>query len=104
MKYFKEILAFITCVFLVQGAYAQNNAASKPIVFSGTADTAYNGTMLILYNKITGDHDSVAVKDGKFELTLQFKEPTRYMFYSKYEAKKKGGYSPFGIIVTHPGT
>lgn len=105
MKYYQKILAFLTCLSLAQGAYAQRTAtANAAIIFSGTTDTAYNGTMLILYNKITGDHDSVAVKNGKFELTLQFKEPTRYMFYSKYEVKKKGGYSPFGVVVSHPGT
>lgn len=104
MKYYKYIAALVACIFLVQNTFAQNTTSAKAVLFSGTTDTAYNGTMLVLYNKITGDHDSVLVKNGKFELAVPFKEPTRYLFYSKYELKKKGGYSPFGVIVTQPGT
>jgi len=84
-------------------ASAQVPERIQHIVFKGTADTSYNGATLILYNKITGDHDSVAIANGRFEISVPFKEPSRYMFYSKYEVKKKGGYAPFGIIVTKPG-
>jgi len=73
------------------------------VVFKGTVDTAYNGEQLVIYNHVTGDHDSVTVKNGMFELSVNYKEPTRYMFYSKYEAKKKGGYAPYGILIAKPG-
>ncbi len=104
MKYYQQIAALLACIIMVQNASAQNASSVKLVVFSGTTDTVYNGTTLVLYNKITDDHDSVVVKNGKFQLAVQFREPTRYLFYSKYELKKKGGYSPFGIIVTQPGT
>lgn len=100
MKTKKIILA--SALTLCAGSiFAQTN---NTIVFSGKTDTAYNGKMVILYNKITGDHDSTLVANGRFEITVPYKEPSRYMFYSRYEVKKKGGYAPFGIIVTKSGT
>jgi peroxiredoxin len=57
---------------------------------------------VVIYNRLTDTHDSAAVKNGRFVITVPFREASRYMFYSKYEAKKKGGYSPFGILVTEP--
>ena len=94
------ILAFLT---ITSSVFAQIGADKQHVVFKGTTDTAYNGKVLILYNKITGDHDSATVSNGRFEITVPYKEPTRYMFYSKYELKKKGGYAPYGIIITKPG-
>lgn len=75
----------------------------KVIVFSGTADKQYEGNKIVLYNHATNDHDSAFIKDGRFTITVPFKGPSRYMFYSEFEMKKKGGYSPFGILVTEPG-
>ncbi|WCT13413.1 TlpA disulfide reductase family protein [Mucilaginibacter jinjuensis] len=100
MKAKNLILASVATLF-AGSVFAQT---SSSIVFSGKTDTAYNGKMVILYNKITGDHDSTLVANGRFEMTVPYKEPSRYMFYSKYEVRKKGGYAPFGIIVTKPGT
>jgi peroxiredoxin len=59
--------------------------------------------MIVLYNNSTKDMDSAVVQNGRFEFSVAYKEPSRYMFYSKYEAKKKGGYAPWGILVTKPG-
>jgi len=84
-------------------AFAQAPSDNQRVIFKGTADTTYNGAMLILYNKITGDHDSVAIANGRFQIAVPYKEPSRYMFYSEYELKHKGGYSPYGIIITGPG-
>lgn len=77
---------------------------SPKLHFIGTTDTLYNGKEVVLYNKATGDHDSALVKDGKFSFSLTYKGPGRYMFYSKLELQQKGGYGPFGIVVTGPGT
>lgn len=98
IKNFILLLAFIT---LTAGSLF---AQTSRIVFQGATDTAYNGQVVILYNKITGDHDSATVANGRFEISVPYKEPSRYMFYSKYELKKKKGYAPYGIIVTKPGT
>jgi peroxiredoxin len=98
MKKMPGIVGTAMLLLLALTGYSQQS-----IVFKGTADTIYNGKMVILYNKITGDHDSTLVVNGRFEITVPYKEPSRYMFYSKYELKKKGGYAPFGIIVTKPG-
>jgi hypothetical protein len=76
--------------------FAQNAPVKQFITFKGTADTAYNGKQLVLYNKSTQDHDSVTVVNGQYEISVAYKEPSRYMFYSKYELKQKGGYAPFG--------
>jgi peroxiredoxin len=84
--------------------FAQGKAEQPSVRFQGSADTVYNGKMIILYNRATGDHDSATVVNGKFQLTVPYKEPSRYMFYSKYEAKKKGGYAPYGILISKPGT
>ncbi len=78
--------------------------SSPALLFIGTTDTLYNGKEVVLYNKATGDHDSARVKDGKFSFSLVYKGPGRYMFYSKLELKQKGGYAPFGVLVTAPGT
>ena len=77
---------------------------AQEVKFSGTADKKYDGNKIILYNRATGDHDSAVLQDGKFLITVPFKEPTRYFFYSEFEMKKNGGYSPYGILVTEPGT
>lgn len=75
----------------------------KEVVFAGRADKKYDGDKVVLYNRVTNDHDSAYVRDGQFTFSVPFKGPTRYMFYSEFEMKSKGGYSPFGILVTEPG-
>ena len=77
---------------------------SQEIKFAGTADKKFDGNKVIIYNRSVGVHDSAYIKDGKFSFTLPFKEPTRYMFYSDFEKTTKGGYAPWGILVTAPGT
>lgn len=99
----KNIAIALLLLILAFKLSAQTTAEKQLVVFKGTTDTAYNGKQLVIYNHATGDHDSVTVVNGKFELTVTYKEPTRYMFYSKYEAKKKGGYAPYGILVAKPG-
>ncbi len=83
---------------------AQQALTPPALLFIGTTDTSYNGKTVVLYNKATGDHDSALVKDGKFSFSLAYKGPGRYMFYSKLELQQKGGYAPFGVVVTKPGT
>ena len=91
---------FLIAVLLLTGL----GSFAQEVKFSGTADKKYDGNKIVLYNRATGDHDSAVLKDGKFILTVSFKEPTRYFFYSDYERRTKGGYSPFGVLVTEPGT
>lgn len=77
---------------------------AQDVKFSGTADKKYDGNKIIIYNRAVNLHDSAVIKDGRFVFTVPFKEPTLYMFYSQLEAKTNGGYSPYGIMVTQPGT
>jgi peroxiredoxin len=77
---------------------------AQEVKFAGTADKKYDGNKVVLYNRATGDHDSATVRDGKFVLTTTFKGSSRYFFYSDYELKTKHGYTPFGIVITKPGT
>jgi len=72
------------------------------IRFTGTTDPVYNGEEVVIYNLAIGVHDSAIVQNGQFTITAPYKEPGRYMFYSKAEVKKKHGYSPWGILVTNP--
>lgn len=91
--------------YLIAGLLLTGLASyAQEVKFAGTADKKYDGNKIILYNRATGDHDSAILKDGRFVFTVSFKEPTRYMFYSALELKTKGGYSPYGILVTEPGT
>ncbi len=90
-------------MIIAGSVFAQITIDKQQVVFKGTTDTAYNGKVVVLYNKVTGDHDSAIVANGRFEISVPYKEPSRYMFYSKYELKKKGGYAPYGIIITKPG-
>jgi peroxiredoxin len=96
----KHLLIITMACAGFSGAMGQDKGT---IVFKGTADTMYNGNMIVLYNNSTKDMDSAVVQNGRFEFSVAYKEPSRYMFYSKYEAKKKGGYAPWGILVTKPG-
>jgi len=80
------------------------NSYSQEVKFAGTADKKFDGNKIVLYNRATNDHDSAVIKDGKFAFNVSFKEPTIYLFYSQHEMKTKGGYTPYGIMVTEPGT
>lgn len=101
-----KINRIIFCAFFLlinHVASAQLKSEKNVVVFKGTTDTKYNGSTLVLYNKAMGAHDSVQIANGKFEIAVPYKVPSRYMFYSKYELKKKGGYAPYGILVSEPG-
>lgn len=89
---------------LAVGLFLRLVTFAQEVRFTGTADKKYDGNKIVLYNRATEDHDSAVLQDGKFVITVKFKEPTRYMFYSDYQLKTKGGYAPFGILVTTPGT
>lgn len=82
---------------------AFSQAPADKIIFKGTADTAYNGRQIVLYNKATKDHDSATVVNGRFELIVKYKEPSVYFFYSKFELAKNHGYAPFGVLVPKAG-
>ncbi|MBD1366591.1 AhpC/TSA family protein [Mucilaginibacter sp. ZT4R22] len=56
--------------------------------------------MMVIYTRDLTD--SVKVTDGTFTLSAPYKGPAMYYFYSKYEAKRDGGYSPFSILVNSP--
>jgi peroxiredoxin len=99
----KTITHCVLFLLIANLAFAQLKEEKSVVIFKGTADTIYNGSTLVLYNKAVAIHDSVQVNHGKFEITVPYKGPTRYMFYSKFELKKKGGYSPYGILVSGPG-
>jgi hypothetical protein len=93
----KNIALFISmfCYSLI--ALAQENPAEK-IVFKGIADTMYNGSTIIMYNNPLSVIDSAKIANGGFTFTVPYEEPSRYMFYSKYEAKKKRWLRP----IWHP--
>src|SRR6185437_9571205 len=76
---------------------------AQQIKFSGTADKKFDGDKIVIYNR-TGLHDSAFIKDGQFSFVIPFKEPGTFMFYSEAEMKAKGGYGPYSILVTGPGT
>lgn len=96
---------FKKATYLVAGLLFSGLASlAQEVKFEGTADKKFDGNKIMFYNRATGDHDSAIIQDGRFTITTTFKEPTRYMFYSVYEAKTKGGYSPYGVLVTEPGT
>ena len=95
-----KTVTYLIAVLLLAGL----NSYAQKVSFEGKADKKYDGNKIVLYNRATGDHDSAFLKNGKFTITVSFKEPTRYFFYSDFERKAKGGYTPFGIIVTKPGT
>jgi thiol-disulfide isomerase/thioredoxin len=98
----KKII-FFAGVCLAAIACRAQNASDKVIIFRGTAGSQYEEDKVVLYNHVTNDHDSAYVKDGRFVITVPFKEPGRYMFYSEFELKKNHHYFPFGILVTEPG-
>jgi thiol-disulfide isomerase/thioredoxin len=100
-KTFKLMILFVALIAMNK-VNAQDSSAQM-IVFQGTADAKYNGEYVHIYNHMLNEkHDSVIVANGTFTFKQQFKEPTRYMFYSSFEIKAKHGYAPFGILVDHP--
>jgi peroxiredoxin/ribulose bisphosphate carboxylase small subunit len=76
---------------------------AQEVKFAGTADKKFDGDKIVIYNR-AGLHDSMFIKDGHFSYTLPYKEPGLYMFYSELEMKTKGGYTPYAVMVTEPGT
>jgi len=91
-KYFIAVLLFVSLA-----------SPAQDVKFTGTADKKFDGNQIVIYNRY-GLHDSAIIKDGRFVFDVPFKEPGLYMFYSQLEMKNKGGYSPYGIMVTEPGT
>lgn len=76
---------------------------AQQVEFSGTADKKFDGNKIVIYNR-NGLHDSTVIKDGRFDFKIPFKEPNVYFFYSDFERKTKGGYTPFSIMATEPRT
>jgi len=99
----KKISIYIVMLCSSLAALGQKKAG-ETIVFKGNTDTIYNGAIIVMYNRAVGVLDSAKITNGSFAFTVPYKEPSRYMFYSKYEAKKKHGYAPYGILVAKPGT
>jgi len=97
----KSSLILLFCCFLIIIAKGQIKDA---VIFKGTAAPEYNGSVIVIYNRVLGVMDSARIKDGAFEISVPYKQPSRYMFMSKYEQKKKGGYAPYGILIANPGT
>lgn len=95
---FKKVKILITVGLLVSCT-----SRAQEVKFAGTSDKKFDGNKIIIYNR-SGLHDSVVIKNGTFVFTVPFKEPELFMFYSQLEMKAKGGYSPYGILVTEPGT
>ena len=91
-KYFIAVLLFVSLA-----------SPAQDVKFTGTAHKKFDGNQIVIYNRY-GLHDSAIIKDGRFVFDVPFKEPGLYMFYSQLEMKNKGGYSPYGIMVTEPGT
>jgi peroxiredoxin len=95
---FTKIKSLIALLLFVNLA-----SSAQDVKFEGTADKKFDGNQIIIYNR-NGLHDSAIIKDGRFVFTVPFEEPGLFMFYSQLELKTKGGYSPYGILVTEPGT
>ncbi|WP_224751197.1 TlpA disulfide reductase family protein [Mucilaginibacter pankratovii] len=97
MKKISLYLILVLCSCLT--ALAQQKP-TETIIFKGRAGAVYNGSMMVIYTRDLTD--SVKVTDGTFTLSAPYKGPAMYYFYSKYEAKRDGGYSPFSILVNSP--
>lgn len=98
-----KLCKILMAIFLlsVSSSYAQEKG---DVIFEGIVDSKFDGTRIYLYNNVTGDKDTATVKDGKFQIVRPFIEPTRHMFSSEAERRKRGGYAPFGILVDRPVT
>jgi len=95
---FKKLNYFLAS-FLLLGL----SSFAQEVTFAGTADKKFDGDKIVIYNG-RGVHDSAFIKDGKFSFTVPFKDPGLFMFYSEAEMKAKGGYSPYLVMVTEPGS
>jgi peroxiredoxin len=84
-------------------AFISIHTRAQEVNFTATTDKKFDGNKIVIYNNRIGVHDSEFFKDGRLEIKVPFKEPTVYYFYSDLERTTKGGYSPFGILVTQPG-
>ena len=99
----KKISIFIVMLCSSLTAIAQKKSG-ETIVFKGSTDTAYNGSVIVVYNTVLNLEDSAKITNGSLTLTLPFKEPGRYMLYSKDELKNKSGVATLVIMVVKPGT
>jgi thiol-disulfide isomerase/thioredoxin len=48
--------------------------------------------------------DTAVITNGSFKFSLPFKKPFSPLFYDEYDAKVKGGISPFPVVIDQPGT
>jgi len=98
----KRVIIGLTLLLMSFCSFSQNSKAGS-VIFCGVADQIYNGSKVVIYNQAINLHDSTYVQNGKFEITVSFKEPDAYRFYSEFERKKKGFYIPLLILVAKPG-
>lgn len=94
-------LILYCCTFIASATSVAQVKKAETVTFSGTTDTLYNNSYMVMYTR--EKKDSAMVTNGKFAFIIPYNGPGRYMFYSKYELTKKQGYSPFGILVSGPG-
>src|SRR5688572_24879262 len=98
----KKIAIVALLLTLGSGAGAQK---SKPntVTIIGTVSGDTKGFQKIYFYSRSRTKDSVAIKDGKFTVVLPYQKPDMELFYTEYDVKQKGMYSPFALLVDRPG-
>ena len=95
---------FLICVLVAATASSFAQANDSTVTFTGNVTGDNKGFNKIFYYSSGTKVDSAAIVDGKFRITAPFKETYVQLFYTQYEAKTRGGYRPFPVLVDKPGT
>ncbi len=83
--------------------FAQTNK-DETVTIMGNVTGNTKGYNNIYFYSAGVKSDSAAIIDGQFKITVPFKDVYIQLVYTQYEAKTKGGYRPFPILIDQPGT
>jgi thiol-disulfide isomerase/thioredoxin len=96
----KKILLIVCSLSIAMAALAQGKGM---VVIKGTLKGDLKGfNKIYLYTRTT--NDSTMIKEGQYNFSFPFTEPTIKMLYPEYIREMHQMYQPFGILIAEPGT
>ncbi len=84
--------------------YSVGVMAQKTVTIKGTVKGDLKGHNKIYVYGRGIKSDSAIISNGNFEFTLPFTKAFVPLFYDEYDARIKGGISPYPVVIDQPGT
>ena len=96
----KKNLVFIICFLFSGPAFCQRN---NVVTIKGTLTGDLKGfNKIYIYTRTT--NDSANITDGHYTFTFPFEKPQLKFLYPEYIKGQGMMYSPYGILISEPGT